>query len=167
MTGKDKCEFLKEIRKTIAKKNDITYTPRQCHHEEECSGTCPLCESEAAALLAELKKKAQKGEEIQIDKDTIKFLELVSCTDDEFSRENIQQKILCRISQGDFDKQPMNDEEKRIKEERLYREAIEREIERLKVEKHGIWNAIKRNILDFFTPPTTMGYFEDNEPNDL
>ena len=58
MTGKEKCEFLKEIRKTMAKENGITYVPRECHHEGECSGTCPLCEKEAAELLAELKKKA-------------------------------------------------------------------------------------------------------------
>jgi hypothetical protein len=71
MTGKEKCEFLKEIRKTMAKKNGITYVPRECHHDGECSGTCPLCESEAAELLAALKKKTQKGEEIQVDKETI------------------------------------------------------------------------------------------------
>ena len=57
MTGKEKCEFLKEIRKNMAKENGIIYEPRECHHEGYCTGTCPLCEKEAANILAELKKK--------------------------------------------------------------------------------------------------------------
>ena len=57
MTGKQKCELLKEIRKNMAKENGIPYEPRECHHEGYCTGTCPLCEKEATELLLELKKK--------------------------------------------------------------------------------------------------------------
>ena len=57
MTGKQKCELLKEIRKNMAKENGIPYEPRECHHEGYCTGTCPLCEKEATELLLELKLK--------------------------------------------------------------------------------------------------------------
>ena len=78
MTGKEKCEFLKEIRKTMAKKNGIEYDPLECHHEGDCRGTCPYCENEAMILLAELRKKERDGQPIEIDTDTIKTLELLS-----------------------------------------------------------------------------------------
>ena len=147
MTGKEKCEFLKKIRKTMAKENGITYVPRECHHEGECSGTCPLCESEAAELLAALKKNTQKGEEIQVDKEAIEFLEQISRTIDEFGCNHNQQEVFRSIPQGYFDEKPMNDG-KRRKEEKQY-------------DKSGIWNDVKRKIHDFFIPPTTLGFFED------
>lgn len=75
MTGKEKCEFLKGIRKKIAEANGIAYEPRECDHGDECSGTCPVCELEAVQLLAELKKKRA---EIPIDKDAIETLEKIS-----------------------------------------------------------------------------------------
>lgn len=78
MTGKEKCKFLKEIRKTMAKKNGIEYNPLECHHEGDCSGTCRYCENEAMILLAELRKKERDGQPIEIDTDTIKTLELLS-----------------------------------------------------------------------------------------
>ena len=44
MKGKDKCEFLKGIRKRMAEANGIPYEPRECTYEGECTGTCPFCE---------------------------------------------------------------------------------------------------------------------------
>ena len=67
MTGKDKCEFLREIRKNMAKANGIPYEPRECDFEGDCSGTCPFCEKEAADLLAALKEKEKQGVEIKTD----------------------------------------------------------------------------------------------------
>ena len=61
MTGKEKCEFLKEIRVRMAELNGIPYEPRECHHEGDCLGTCPLCEVESQYILEELKKKASEG----------------------------------------------------------------------------------------------------------
>ena len=57
MTGKERCEYLKDIRKKMAEEYSIAYEPRECHHEGECSGTCPLCEKEAAYLLEQIKAK--------------------------------------------------------------------------------------------------------------
>ena len=67
MTGKDKCEFLREIRKNMAEANGIPYEPRECNYEGDCSGTCPFCEKEAADLLAALKEKERQGVEIKTD----------------------------------------------------------------------------------------------------
>lgn len=67
MKGKDKCEFLKGIRKRMAELNGIPYEPRECTYEGDCTGTCPFCEKEAAELLAKLRKKVAEGAEIQND----------------------------------------------------------------------------------------------------
>ena len=67
MKGKDKCEFLKGIRKRMAEANGIPYEPRECTYEGDCTGTCPSCEKEAAELLAALKKKKAEGKEIKKD----------------------------------------------------------------------------------------------------
>ncbi len=61
MKGKDKCEFLREVRKRIAKENDIEYNPKPCTHKGDCSGTCPLCDEEASRLMDELRKKETAG----------------------------------------------------------------------------------------------------------
>ena len=67
MKGKDKCEFLKGIRKRMAELNGIPYEPRECNYEGDCTGTCPFCEKEAADLLAALKEKESQGLEIKTD----------------------------------------------------------------------------------------------------
>lgn len=78
MTGKEKCEFLKEIRRRMAAENGIPYKPRECHHEGDCLGTCPLCEVESQYILEELKKKESEGEKIQVDSFAIEFLDFLS-----------------------------------------------------------------------------------------
>ena len=57
--GKAICKVLREVRQRIAKENGISYKPVECHHEGECSGTCPACEEEVRYLEREL--KARKG----------------------------------------------------------------------------------------------------------
>ena len=75
MTGKEKCEFLREIRKNMAQANGIPYEPRECNFEGECSGTCPFCEKEAADLLSALKEKERQGVEIKRDELTTMLLD--------------------------------------------------------------------------------------------
>lgn len=75
MTGKEKCEFLRKIRKNMAQANGIPYEPRECNFEGECSGTCPFCEKEAADLLAALKEKERQGIEIKRDELTTMLLD--------------------------------------------------------------------------------------------
>ena len=57
--GKSTCKLLKDIRKQIADANGISYQPKECHHKEDCAGTCPACEEEIRYLEGEL--KARKG----------------------------------------------------------------------------------------------------------
>ena len=57
MDGKEKCEFLRTFRKKIAEDNGIVLEQKDCTHEGDCLGTCPMCDAEAAFLMDELKKK--------------------------------------------------------------------------------------------------------------
>jgi len=64
MHGKEKCKILKEIRRQIAKKNDIEYITSECKHQGNCKGTCPKCESEVRYLEKELEKRRLAGKRI-------------------------------------------------------------------------------------------------------
>ena len=61
MTGKQKCAILKEIRRDIAAKNDISIRIEECTHRGECRGTCPRCESEVRILERALEEKKKRG----------------------------------------------------------------------------------------------------------
>ena len=66
MKGKNKCRILKEIRKAIAKENDIEYVTSECKYQGECIGTCPKCESEVKYLEAELEKRRSAGKSVVV-----------------------------------------------------------------------------------------------------
>lgn len=84
MTGKEKCELLKTIRRKIAEMNGIDYYPDPCNHDGECPGFCPRCDQEAAFLMAELKKKEAAGSPIRIDASSIgEFENLVNTPDED------------------------------------------------------------------------------------
>ena len=57
MDNKEKCRYLKKIRKNIADKLGIDLQQRDCAFEGECSGTCPKCQQEERALNTALLKK--------------------------------------------------------------------------------------------------------------
>ena len=59
--GKHICNTLKAIRLDIARTNGIKYEPRECHHEGDCSGTCPACESEMRYLEREIARRRSNG----------------------------------------------------------------------------------------------------------
>ena len=61
MKGKKICESLKAIRKSIAQANDIAYNPEECHHQGDCSGTCPACESELRYIERQLRLRTAMG----------------------------------------------------------------------------------------------------------
>lgn len=91
MKGKDKCEFLKGIRKRMAEANGIPYEPRECTYEGECTGTCPFCEKEATELMAALKKKEAEGAEIKKDDVAILAIELGfnECEENNYNQDNV------------------------------------------------------------------------------
>lgn len=64
--GKSICEYLKSIRKQIAKANGIDYSPIQCTHKGDCAGTCPACEQEREYLEHQLSTKQKMGAPIKI-----------------------------------------------------------------------------------------------------
>jgi L-lactate utilization protein LutB len=99
MKGKDKCEFLKGIRKRMAEANGIPYEPRECTYEGKCTGTCPFCEKEAAELMAELRKKEAEGGEIKTDDASILAIELLQhCERNDFHDANKEESHLVFIA---------------------------------------------------------------------
>ena len=68
MTGKQTCDILKQIRRDIAKKNDINIPIRDCPHGEDvrCPGTCPRCEAETRALEKALNDREKNGKKLLI-----------------------------------------------------------------------------------------------------
>ena len=66
MNGKDKCAILKQIRRDIAKKNDIALTIAECKHKGDCAGTCPRCEAEVEALERALAERSRQGKKVVV-----------------------------------------------------------------------------------------------------
>ena len=66
MKGKSKCKILKDIRKQIAKENDIEFITSECKYQGDCLGTCPKCEAEVRYLEEELKKRQSAGKKIAV-----------------------------------------------------------------------------------------------------
>ena len=56
-TGKEKCEMLKAIRKQIAERYNLEYTPSECTYEGDCPGTCPKCDAELRELQEQLERR--------------------------------------------------------------------------------------------------------------
>jgi hypothetical protein len=55
--GKDKCDFLRNIRRQVADQYGLRYEPRECHHEGDCPGTCPVCDAELRDLQRQLTER--------------------------------------------------------------------------------------------------------------
>lgn len=54
--GKALCEYLRSVRKEIAKANGIELKTEECTYNGSCAGTCPRCDEEIWHLNAELGK---------------------------------------------------------------------------------------------------------------
>ena len=66
MFGKKKCNILREIRKKIAKENDIPYETEDCTYKGECEGTCPKCDQELDYLESQLEERRQNGQSANV-----------------------------------------------------------------------------------------------------
>lgn len=64
--GKDKCEYLRNLRIKIAEANGIDYTPVECHHEGNCQGFCLACDAEMDYITRELEKKVEHREPVKL-----------------------------------------------------------------------------------------------------
>jgi len=78
--GKHICNTLKAIRKQIADANDIKYEPRECTHQGDCAGTCPVCEAEVRYLEGELNKRSKLGRAIALVGISAGMAAMQSCT---------------------------------------------------------------------------------------
>lgn len=72
MDGKEKCRYLRSVRKSIAEENNIDMDFEECTYEGECRGTCPKCDSELEFLNGELEKRKAAGENVVIPTDNAK-----------------------------------------------------------------------------------------------
>jgi len=66
MNGKSKCKILKEIRREIARNNDIAFVTSECTFQGDCTGTCPKCEAELRYLEQELEKRRRTGRAVAV-----------------------------------------------------------------------------------------------------
>jgi len=64
--GKNRCEYLKEVRRRIATENAIPLEQRECTFKGECSGTCPFCEAELHYIEKELHKRRTLGKAVTV-----------------------------------------------------------------------------------------------------
>ena len=77
--GKKICNTLKEVRMQVAKANDIKYAPTECHHEGDCAGTCPKCESEVRWLEQQLQLRRQLGKAVAVVGVSMGLAALTAC----------------------------------------------------------------------------------------
>lgn len=66
MTGKQKCEMLKQLRKELAEANGIIYLSAECTYVGNCRGYCEKCDAEARYLDSELNRLAKAGKTIKV-----------------------------------------------------------------------------------------------------
>ena len=62
--GKMTCEKLKAIRREVAEKLGIEYSPKECTFEGDCLGTCPLCQQETDMLMEQLRIRLEECPEL-------------------------------------------------------------------------------------------------------
>lgn len=82
MTGREKCEILRDIRVNLALMNGIDYTPAPCPHEGHCLGTCPQCDMETIQLYTMLQKLEASGVRVKIDVQSLWNINEITKEDD-------------------------------------------------------------------------------------
>ena len=64
LKGKELCNLLAEVRHDIAERYDIDLPKRDCTHQGDCPGTCPLCEQDVERLGNEMRNKGIESPEV-------------------------------------------------------------------------------------------------------
>lgn len=67
MTGKEKCQLLRDIRVHLAEINNIPYKPQTCHHMGDCKGSCAGCDNEVAELTSAIIERIKEGTAVSWD----------------------------------------------------------------------------------------------------
>jgi ethanolamine utilization protein EutP (predicted NTPase) len=65
--GRDICDRLRELRRQVAEKYGLEYNPTECHHEDDCAGTCPACDIELFKLQSQLEAKGIRNIDVRLD----------------------------------------------------------------------------------------------------
>lgn len=78
--GKYICKTLKEVRRKIARANDIEYEPTECRHEGDCLGTCPKCEAEVRYLEQQLDLRRSLGKAVSLVGISVGITAVSSCS---------------------------------------------------------------------------------------
>lgn len=84
--GRKICEVLKAIRRRIALLNNIEYQEHICDNQDDCIGTCALCEKELKQLNDQFSDKIKRLEKVHI-KSICKDLTIDYCSNINLSQE--------------------------------------------------------------------------------
>lgn len=77
--GKEVCRHLKEIRRGIAKENDIDLEIPECTFKGECRGTCPRCEAEVEYLEREIARRLSLGKAATVAGIAVTLASMTGC----------------------------------------------------------------------------------------
>ena len=123
--GKVTCEKLKAIRREVAEKLGIEYTPRECTFEGDCPGTCPLCQQETDLLMEQVNIRLQDNPELVEDIQSKVFDML--CMKIESERSDKDEKLDDYIEMGIYPQQGLIDitEEEDVSENEPLEDMVE------------------------------------------
>ena len=118
--GKVTCEKLKAIRREVAEKLGIEYSPKECTFEGDCLGTCPLCQQETDMLMEQVRIRLEECPEL-LDEIQCKVSEMYQIDADKEDDTIILEGMHAEPLQGlvDVDDEPLDDDpfRKKYKEE--------------------------------------------------
>lgn len=113
MTGKEKCNLMRQIRRKIAQANDIIYLSTECDNDGYCLGTCPMCDAEIQYLDEQLNQKVKNGSEIQVAGIGMELLDLAMKN----QKEKTEPPILYSVEKEDKAKKQKTEDWKSIRVE--------------------------------------------------
>lgn len=68
MTGKARCEQLRQVRRKIALDHEFPFPENVCPYEgSDCSGSCEACDAELKELERHLERRTQEGLPVILD----------------------------------------------------------------------------------------------------
>lgn len=112
--GKVTCEKLKAIRREVAEKLGIEYSPKECTFEGDCLGTCPLCQQETDMLMEQVRIRLEECPEL-LDEIQCKVSEMYQIDADKEDDDTIileGMPVPPRLGLVDIEENPLENEPK-------------------------------------------------------
>ena len=149
--GKVTCEKLKAIRREVAEKLGIEYSPKECTFEGECLGTCPLCQQETDMLMEQVRIRLEERS-VLLDELQCKVSEMYQIDADKEGDDSfvvVTEGMPAEPLQGlvDVDDEPLEDDPLRKK----YKEEFGCEISDEQLSE------LKENYIEWGLPPLPAG----------